>query len=241
MKLHIFRHGGLSPSSIQRVPTIHSLKSFRYISTTNILSNKTNEENVSKPSDYLTDTTNNIFSSYASRNKLTQNKNANVANIMSPRDFNSKTGTINTIKYVLSCRFTKNNTHITYSAVVEDTAFQKKNPNLSYNEMVLYYMKLPQKVKFAISTGCLGFRKAARGEYEAGFQTATKAFQMIEEKGLTDKKIEIVMRDFGKGRSAFVAALNGKEGNNIRKYVARISDKTPLKFGGVRSPKIRRL
>lgn len=145
------------------------------------------------------------------------------------------------VKYVLSCVFGKNNTHFTYSAVVEDVNYLRNNPGLSYNEAFLYYLKPPQKVKFAISTGCLGFRKAARGEYEAAFQTATKAFQMIQAKKLLNKEIEVVMKDFGKGRAAFVAALNGKEGNAIRKNIIRVSDKTTLKFGGVRSPRIRRL
>ncbi|EDO14800.1 hypothetical protein Kpol_1076p6 [Vanderwaltozyma polyspora DSM 70294] len=146
-----------------------------------------------------------------------------------------------TVKYVLTCVFGKNNTHITYSAVVEDINYMKRQDTSKYNEAFLYYMKLPQKVKFNISTGCLGFRKAARGEYEAAFQTSAKAFQMIQEKNLLDKNIEIVMKDFGKGRAAFIAALTGKEGNGVRSNVTRISDKTALKFGGVRSPRVRRL
>lgn len=147
-----------------------------------------------------------------------------------------------TVKYVLNCLFGKNNSHFTYSAVVEDINYMKINGDkASYNEAYLYYLKLPQRVKFSVSTGCLGFRKAARGEYEATFQTAAKVFQMIREKRLLDKNIEIVMKDFGKGRAAFIAALNGKEGTVIRKNVARIGDNTPLKFGGVRSPRVRRL
>ena len=145
------------------------------------------------------------------------------------------------LKYKLNCVFRKNNTHFTYSAVVEDKNYLVNNPELSYNEKYLYYLRLPQKVKFAISTGCLGFRKALRGEYEAAFQTTTKVFQMIKEKGLMDKDIEIIMDDFGKGRTAFIAALNCKEGNEIRRKVTRISDKTALKFGCVRSPRMRRL
>lgn len=145
------------------------------------------------------------------------------------------------VKYILNCLFTKNNTHFTYSAVMEDVNFLKNNEQLSYNEKFLYYLNLPQRVKFSLSTGCLGFRKAARGEYEAAFQTSAKVFQMIQDKKLMNKDIEIVMNDFGKGRAAFVAALNGKEGTQIRKNVIRISDKTPLKFGGVRAPRIRRL
>lgn len=56
-----------------------------------------------------------------------------------------------------------------------------------------------------------------------------------------DKDIEIVMKDFGKGRNAFIAALNGKEGTGVRRAVKKISDATSLKFGGVRSPRPRRL
>lgn len=145
------------------------------------------------------------------------------------------------VKYVLNCLFGKNNTHFTFSAVVEDVNYLRNNPDISYNEAFLYYLKLPQKVKFALSTGVLGFRKAARGEYEAAFQTSAKVFQMIREKKLMNKDIEIVMREFGKGRAAFVAALNGKEGAAIRPHVTRICDKTPLKFGGVRAPRVRRL
>lgn len=146
-----------------------------------------------------------------------------------------------TVKYILNCLFTKNNTHFTYSAVTEDLNFLKNNPQLSYNEKFLYYLKLPQKVKFQMSTGNLGFRKAARGEYEASFQSSAKLFQIIHSRKLLDKSIEIIMKDFGKGREAFIAALNGKEGNLIRPHITRISDSTSLKFGGVRAPRPRRL
>lgn len=169
-----------------------------------------------------------------------------ISNVVSPNRNESSTTQsfkrdLRPVKYVLNCLFAKNNTHFTYSAIVEDVHYMKNNPDVSYNNAFLYYLKLPQKVKFAISTGCLGFRKAARGEYEAAFQTSAKVFQMIQEKKLLDKDIEIVLKDFGKGRAAFVAALNGKEGTAIRKNVTRISDRTPLKFGGVRAPRLRRL
>lgn len=146
-----------------------------------------------------------------------------------------------TVKYVLNCLFTKNNTHFTYCAVVDDLNYLRNNANASYNEKYLHYLKLPHKVKFRLSTGNLGFRKAARGEYEAAFQTSSRLFQIMQEKRLVDRSIEIVMKDFGKGREAFIAALNGKEGNMVRKNVVRINDATPLKFGGVRAPRQRRL
>lgn len=171
-----------------------------------------------------------------------------LSNVVNPLSSNKQGDTVRSskrdlrpVKYVLNCLFAKNNTHFTYSAVVEDVNYMKNNSDVSYNEAFLYYLKLPQKVKFAVSTGCLGFRKAARGEYEAAFQTSAKVFQMIQDKKLLDKDIEIVLKDFGKGRAAFIAALNGKEGTAIRKNVTRISDRTPLKFGGVRAPRVRRL
>ncbi|KAH3678317.1 hypothetical protein WICMUC_001598 [Wickerhamomyces mucosus] len=144
-------------------------------------------------------------------------------------------------KYVLHCNFTKNNTHLTLTAVTEDLNFLKKNPNLSTNEKILYYYQLPEIVKISISTGALGFRKSARGEYEATFQTAAKMFQLMEDKGYLDKNIEIVFKNFGKGREAFIDAIKGKEGNMIRPHVVRLQDDTKLKFGGTRSPKTRRL
>ncbi|EHN00670.1 Mrps18p [Saccharomyces cerevisiae x Saccharomyces kudriavzevii VIN7] len=144
------------------------------------------------------------------------------------------------VKYILHGKFSKNNTHLTFSSVMEDKNFHK-NKGLTYNDTMLYYLNLPQKVRISISTGCLGFRKAARGEYEAAFQTSSRMFELIKEKGMLSKDIEVVMDDFGKGRAAFISALVGKEGANVVKKVVKISDATKLKFGGVRSPKMRRL
>ncbi|CAI4035824.1 hypothetical protein SMKI_14G0310 [Saccharomyces mikatae IFO 1815] len=144
------------------------------------------------------------------------------------------------VKYILHGKFTKNNTHLTFSSVMEDKNFHK-NKGLTYNDTMLYYLNLPQKVRISLSTGCLGFRKAARGEYEAAFQTSSKMFELIKEKNMLNKDIEVVMDDFGKGRAAFISALVGKEGANVVKKIVKISDATKLKFGGVRSPKMRRL
>lgn len=53
--------------------------------------------------------------------------------------------------------------------------------------------------------------------------------------------IEVVMRGFGQGREAFQKALLGSEGFLIRPMVKRVTDATRLKFGGARSPQVRRL
>lgn len=147
------------------------------------------------------------------------------------------------VLWKLYAHFQPHNTICTFVAVCEDPDFIKNNPNLSYNQQVLYYMKLPHYPKIHLSAGMLGFRKSHRADNEAGYQVSTKMFKMIEEKKLLapNDKIEVVMSNFGKGRDAFITALNGKEGAFVRPHVVRLTDATKLKFGGVRSKKLRRL
>ncbi|ODV85191.1 hypothetical protein CANARDRAFT_28485 [[Candida] arabinofermentans NRRL YB-2248] len=148
-----------------------------------------------------------------------------------------------TLKHVLHCRFRKNNTYITLNKVEMDLNYEANHPELTYNEKVLYYLTLPQKVLVSQSTGCLGFRKSQRGEYEATFQLASHIFKFIREKELFKDggNLELVVREYGKGRKAFFDAMKGKEGSGIREYITRMSDYTPVKFGGVKSPKPRRI
>lgn len=89
----------------------------------------------------------------------------------------------------------------------------------------------------------LGFRKSHRGDNEAGYQVCSNMFKKIEEKRLLapNDKIEVIVSEFGKGRDAFMSALNGKEGSYIRPHIVRLTDATPLKFGGNRSKKLRRI
>ncbi|KAG0672699.1 hypothetical protein C6P40_002790 [Pichia californica] len=150
---------------------------------------------------------------------------------------------IQTIKNVLHCNFKKNNTFLTLTKVQMDKNHSINNPQLSFNEKVLYYLTLPQKITISQSTGYLGFRKAQRGEYEASFQLSSNIFKSINEKRLLQDsgKLEIIVRGFGKGRKAFFDALKGKEGNGIREYISRLSDLTPIAFGGNRGPARRRI
>ncbi|RCK57916.1 37S ribosomal protein S18, mitochondrial [Candida viswanathii] len=139
--------------------------------------------------------------------------------------------------------FNRHNTRCTVVAVVEDLDFMEKNKDLSYNEKVLYYMQLPHKVKYSVTGGNLGYKKSARQEYEVGFQVAAKLFQTIQERNLIgpSDKVELILKNYGKGREAFKAALMGKEGSRIKDLVVRVSDATVLKFGGNRAKKLRRL
>ncbi|QBM90657.1 small subunit ribosomal protein S11 [Metschnikowia aff. pulcherrima] len=147
------------------------------------------------------------------------------------------------VMWKLYASFHRHNTHCSFVAVVEDLDFLKKNEDLSYNEKVLYYMQLPHHIKLHYSAGMLGFRKSNRAEYEAAYQVSTRLFKDIEEKNLLapNDKVEVVLKDFGKGREAFSSALQGKEGAFIRPHIVRVTDNTKLKFGGARSKKLRRL
>lgn len=150
---------------------------------------------------------------------------------------------IQTVKNVLHCHFKKNNTFLTLTKVQMDKNHAANHPNESFNEKVLYFLTLPQRIVISQSTGYLGFRKAQRGEYEASFQLSSHIFKTINEKRLLQDsgKLEIIVRGFGKGRKAFFDALKGKEGNGIREYISRLSDLTPIAFGGNRAPSRRRI
>jgi small subunit ribosomal protein S11 len=95
----------------------------------------------------------------------------------------------------------------------------------------------------SVSCGNIGFRKAGRGTYDAGYQLAAFVMSRIQDKGLLPqiKKLELVYRGFGPGREAVTKAILGSEGKKIRGMIVKLSDSTRLKFGGVRSKKPRRL
>lgn len=95
----------------------------------------------------------------------------------------------------------------------------------------------------SMSCGNLGFRKAGRAGYDPAYQLAAHVFGKIHEKGilLEIQRMELILRDFGPGREAFVKVLLGNEGRAIRGLVSRVTDATRIKFGGTRSRKSRRL
>jgi len=93
-----------------------------------------------------------------------------------------------------------------------------------------------------ISGGCCGFKHSRRGEYEAGYQCAVRIFKKIEERLLVEPfKLELIYKGFGLGRQALDSALLTTEGEKIRPLLLRMTDRTPLKIGGTRAKKARRL
>lgn len=95
----------------------------------------------------------------------------------------------------------------------------------------------------SVAAGNIGFKKAARGSYDAAYQLAAYVMGRIQEQGLLTQiqQLEVVLRGFGAGREAVTKALLGSEGRSLRGRVVRVTDATRLKFGGTRSPKPRRL
>ncbi|KAL8689819.1 MAG: hypothetical protein Q9218_004592 [Villophora microphyllina] len=95
----------------------------------------------------------------------------------------------------------------------------------------------------SVSSGTIGFRKAMRGSYDAGYQLGAYVLGRIQQQGLLTQiqQLEVVLRDFGPGREAVTKILLGSEGRNIRGRIIRVCDATRLKFGGTRSKKPRRL
>ena len=92
------------------------------------------------------------------------------------------------------------------------------------------------------SGGRCEFKGANRASYEAGYQSAVRIFKVIEQ--LADEKdfkVALFFKGFGQGREALKTALLAVEGQNIRSLICSVTDRTPIKIGGTRSKKTRRL
>lgn len=115
-------------------------------------------------------------------------------------------------------------------------------------------------VILAYSAGDIGLKKAQRGTYDAGYQLATYMFRKMTEinwraggkkaggtpltlnsPDVIRRGIELVFRSYGNGREAFQKCLLGQEGRMIKPMIKKVTDATRLKFGGSRSPAVRRL
>lgn len=91
--------------------------------------------------------------------------------------------------------------------------------------------------------GMFGFKHVNRSTHEAAHQCAVHAFKLIEQQVAleNDMLVHLYLSGFGKGRDAVQKAFLSSEGENIRHLVSRVTDKTPLKIGGERAKKRRRL
>lgn len=170
---------------------------------------------------------------YTSRSNFGPSRTANAEPEKLPEDGKLRVG------YVLHCKFTSNNTIITLTSQYRRVG--KLAEKLSASDKYLDQVKPREDVVINLSAGLVGFRNTKQGEYEAGFQTAKRMFELMNERKLLNLPIEIIMSNFGKGREAFINALNGSEGNTIRPSISRVTDGTKIKIGGVREPRARRV
>ena len=94
-----------------------------------------------------------------------------------------------------------------------------------------------------VSAGALGFKGVNRRSFEAGYQCATSAFKILEEALVGDKdaKWQLYLNGFGPGREAIQKAITAAEGHALKRRLVRVVDKTPIKIGGTRAKKMKRL
>ncbi|KAF8897314.1 hypothetical protein BD779DRAFT_1490166 [Infundibulicybe gibba] len=92
------------------------------------------------------------------------------------------------------------------------------------------------------SGGSCGFKKGNRASYEAGYQCAVRMFKTIEDHVQKQPmEVDLFFKGFGQGRDALHRALMTSEGERVRPLVSTITDRTPIKIGGTRAKKTRRL
>jgi small subunit ribosomal protein S11 len=67
-------------------------------------------------------------------------------------------------------------------------------------------------------------------------------FKAVEECNQKDPlALEVFFKGFGQGRDALQKALATSEGDAVRPLVITVTDRTPIKIGGTRAKKMRRL
>ncbi|KAI0742129.1 hypothetical protein BC629DRAFT_1563925 [Irpex lacteus] len=92
--------------------------------------------------------------------------------------------------------------------------------------------------------GTCGFKHVNRSTHEAAHQATIRMFKTIQE-GILPKEpkmqLHVLLSGFGKGRDAVKQAFLGTEGEVVRPLVVKITDKTPIKIGGNRAKKARRI
>jgi ribosomal protein S11 len=109
--------------------------------------------------------------------------------------------------------------------------------NASPNNTILTLTRPNGAPLVTTSGGSAGFKKAARSGYEAAHQAALQLLDKMNAKNLQVTNLHIVLKGFGPGRDAAFKALVGGAQWNVK----RITDATPVPFGGCRPKKARRL
>ncbi|KAK0453346.1 translational machinery component [Armillaria borealis] len=97
-------------------------------------------------------------------------------------------------------------------------------------------------VKAWASAGSCGFKNTRRGSPEGAYAASVKIFEKIQ--AATEGKefyVHLFLKGFGLGRNALVQTLASTEGEAVRRRVLYMTDRTPIKIGGTRAKKMRRI
>ena len=94
----------------------------------------------------------------------------------------------------------------------------------------------------SMSTGQIGFKKSRRAGFDSAYSLTKYVFERLLHTGWPAKinRLELVLRGFGGGREAALKVLMSPEGKILREKIVRVSDSTRVKFGGTRSPALKR-
>ena len=113
----------------------------------------------------------------------------------------------------------------------------------SRNNTIITFARPPNGEQLLTLTGGkLGFKKSNRNGYEAGYQCAVGIIAAMEaELERRDFDWHLYLNGFGQGRDAMLTALTTAVGAKVKGKLKRITDKTPLKIGGTRGQKTRRV
>ncbi|KAI8079928.1 uncharacterized protein BX664DRAFT_341833 [Halteromyces radiatus] len=109
--------------------------------------------------------------------------------------------------------------------------------NASFNNTIITLTRPNGSPLVTTSGGSAGFKKAQRSGYEAAHQAAIQLLEKMQAKNLQISNVHIILKGFGPGRDAAFKALVAGAAWNVR----RITDATPVAFGGCRPKKARRL
>jgi len=116
------------------------------------------------------------------------------------------------------------------------------------NNTIVTIAKLNGGAVTTITAGALGFKGANKASYEAGYQCATKAIKRIkdimEERRQNEEgtiMISLCLNGLGQGRDAVYRALLVADNDRVKTAVTDVTDITPIRCGGTKPKKQRRL
>ncbi|KAK0468063.1 mitochondrial ribosomal protein subunit S18 [Desarmillaria tabescens] len=97
-------------------------------------------------------------------------------------------------------------------------------------------------VKAWASAGSCGFKNTRRGSPEGAYAASVKIFEKIlaVTEG-TEFYVHLFLKGFGLGRNTLVQTLASTEGESVRRRILYMTDRTPIKIGGTRAKKMRRI